>query len=209
MPPLRLTEREHSLVGEHASTTTRDSNWIMALADRDALDVLVSEHCEQSALCDALEQIADGLPDHVDREQCARVAHVLRHELPLHHRGEEHGLFPMLRKRALPGDEVEAVLERLSAEHGTDEGFADEIAEVLEKLARREATEQDPNTLGYMLRGFFEAYRRHIHWENTLLIPLARKRLTRKDLQQLSMQMTHGRRATAFALSSRDKESDS
>ena len=48
--------------------------------------------------------------------------------------------------------------------------------------------------LGYMLRGFFERYRRHIHWENTLVMPLARLRLTPGDLEDLSALMESSRR---------------
>ena len=33
-----------------------------------------------------------------------------------------------------------------------------------------------------MLRGFFEHQRRHIEWENRVLLPLARQTLTRADL---------------------------
>lgn len=45
-----------------------------------------------------------------------------------------------------------------------------------------------------MLRGFFERYRRHIHWENQLVMPLARLRLTREDLDQLQATMNENRR---------------
>jgi hypothetical protein len=48
--------------------------------------------------------------------------------------------------------------------------------------------------LGYMLRGFFERYRRHVHWENTLVMPLARLRLTADDLTTLQAQMSENRR---------------
>jgi hypothetical protein len=39
--------------------------------------------------------------------------------------------------------------------------------------------------LGYMLRGFFEQQRRHIEWENRVLLPLARRTLTKADLVEL------------------------
>jgi hypothetical protein len=44
-----------------------------------------------------------------------------------------------------------------------------------------------------MLRGFFERYRRHVQWENTLVMPLARLRLTRDDLAALQAQMNQNR----------------
>jgi hypothetical protein len=52
----------------------------------------------------------------------------------------------------------------------------------------------NPDMVGYMLRGFFERYRRHVHWENTLVMPLARLRLTPEDLDALQAQMSQNRR---------------
>ena len=45
-----------------------------------------------------------------------------------------------------------------------------------------------------MLRGFFERYRRHIHWEDTLVMPMAHLRLTPEDLEDLSALMENSRR---------------
>jgi hypothetical protein len=41
-----------------------------------------------------------------------------------------------------------------------------------------------------MLRSFFESYRRHILWENAIMLPLARTRLTGEDLDELDRRMT-------------------
>ncbi len=144
-------------------------------------------------MCDAMERIADGLPDDVDRRLCAQVAACLQFDLPVHHRDEETGLFPILMQRALPDDGLEEILDRLAAEHSSDTDFASEIAESLELLGQNSRT-ANPDMLGYMLRGFFERYRRHVHWENMLIMPLARLRLTPEDLDQLSARMEANRR---------------
>ena len=47
--------------------------------------------------------------------------------------------------------------------------------------------------VGYMLRSFFESYRRHIHWENAVVLPLARARLTREDIEELGAAMSRHR----------------
>lgn len=159
---------------------------------RNALDIIDHAHAVQAQLCDALERIADGLPDDVDRKLCAWVASNLQYDLPLHHRDEEAGLFPLLRSRALPEDRLEDILARLEREHEADTGFAGEIAESLDCLGRGQPV---PNAemVGYMLRGFFECYRRHIHWETVLVMPLARKRLTSDDLAALGNAMALNR----------------
>jgi hemerythrin-like domain-containing protein len=44
-----------------------------------------------------------------------------------------------------------------------------------------------------MLRSFFESYRRHIHWENAVVLPLARSRLNAEDLVRLEQAMYENR----------------
>lgn len=156
------------------------------------LDMIANAHAVQIQMCDAMERIADGLPDEVDRRLCAQVAACLQFDLPLHHHDEEEGLFPLLRKRARPEDGLEQILERLASEHSSDNDFASEIAEALETLGQG-GRPANPEMLGYMLRGFFERYRRHVHWENQLVMPLARLRLTREDLDALQARMNANR----------------
>ena len=99
-------------------------------------------------------------------------------------------------------------LEQLSWEHSADESTADEIAESLEKLANGEKAE-NPNMLGYMLRSFFEGYRRHLHWENTFLLPLARERLSSEDLEIIGSAMTANQYSVGTDDAARDGNSHS
>ena len=101
---------------------------------RNPLDVIAHAHAVQVQMCDAMERIADGLPDDIDRRLCAQVAACLQFDLPLHHCDEETGLFPILKRRTLQDDGIEDILDRLAAEHSSDTDFAAEIAESLEYL---------------------------------------------------------------------------
>lgn len=156
------------------------------------LDAMARDHESQLGICDCLEKIADGLPADVDRNLCSAVIRSLRVDLPVHHRNEEEGLFPLLEMHAKPQDNITDVLARLALEHATDESYAAELLDSLESLARGEPP-QNPNMLGYMLRGFFESYRRHIYWENTIVLPLAQLRLSQSDLDILSERMARYR----------------
>jgi hemerythrin-like domain-containing protein len=158
--------------------------------------VIAHAHSVQVQMCDAMERIADGLPDDVDRRLCASVASCLQFDLPLHHHDEETALFPLLRFRAEPADGIAEILDRLASEHSSDTDFASEIAESLEQLGQGGRV-ANPDMLGYMLRGFFERYRRHVHWENTLVMPVARVRLTAEDLESLAAAMETNRRQSA------------
>ena len=145
-------------------------------------------------LCDALERIADDLPDNVDKMLVAAVLPMLRVDLGVHIRDEEEGLFPLMCKRAQPGDNFKEIAEVLLLEHSADEGFADEIVDQLEVL-REGRRPLNPDMLGYMLRGFFETQRRHLAWEDAVVLPLARARLTADDLRQLSRIMLDNRKS--------------
>jgi len=151
----------------------------------DPLDLMLLEHVQHQDLCDLLEEIADSLPNRVDGKKARQAANALKNDLPLHHRIEEDAFFPLLEKYAEDEDNVGEIVARLNAEHVVDESFAEELVEVLENLARGKSLE-DANMVGYMLRGFFENYRRHIMWENSVVMPLARRRFPADGLRQLS-----------------------
>ena len=166
----------------------------LSCLQRNPLDTLAQDHVQQAGLCDILEQIADSLPADMDRVDCREAALALRLDLPLHHQDEEDGLFPLLRRHAEQSENLAAIMARLSSEHAADEGFAEELSEQLESLAHGDSP-SNPEALGYMLRGFFESYRRHIYWENEILLPLARETLTETDLDELFRCMANHRQA--------------
>ena len=150
----------------------------------DPIDIFSQDHIIQSQMCDKLEMIADSLPGNVDQKLCSEVIQALVIDMPRHHRDEEEGLFPLLQARAKKDDNVDAHLSHLILEHETDEGFSDELVECLMDMSAGKKID-NPDMCGYMMRGFFENYRRHIHWEDSVLLPLARKRLKKNDLDQL------------------------
>ncbi len=151
----------------------------------DPLDMVLKEHDLHQKMCDLLEEIADSLPNKVDRKKARHAANTLKYDLPLHHRLEEEALFPLLVKYAADEDNAGEIIGRLSDEHVVDEGFAEELVEVLEQLAQGKPLE-DANMFGYMLRGFFENYRRHIIWENSVVLPLVRRRFPADGLRELA-----------------------
>lgn len=163
----------------------------------DPLEFIAHQHNLQNSLCDVLEKIADGLPNEVDRNLAATAASMLRHDLPLLHRDEEDGLFPLLELRCPPEDHITALLAQLALEHKMDDGFSGELAEALDMMAQGQSV-ASPEALGYMLRGFFESYRRHLYWENHVVLPIARKRLFEGDLQALADHIQAHRREAQF-----------
>lgn len=133
--------------------------------------VATHAHAEMLRLCALLEEIADSLPSHIDAVKCLAIASELEPLIRGVHRFEEEALFPAyaeaLKRRGRDG----ASLDRLRSEHVEDECFAGELTEALLALGRGAAAE-NPEALGFMLRGFFESKRRHIAFERDHVLPM-------------------------------------
>jgi hemerythrin-like domain-containing protein len=155
----------------------------------DPLERLRREHALQLELCCALEHIADGLPDSVDRRLIGEVVIVLSQGMSRHFRFEEMVLFPLLRSRARGEAALVAALDQLEDEHDRDGDMCAELIDQLEIL-RTAGRVGNPDMLGYMLRGFFEGQRRHIEWENAIVLPAAGRLLDEADLAALNLQMS-------------------
>lgn len=140
------------------------------------------EHCAELNLCNLLEQIADNLPEPLDRELANTGVLSLRHCLKRHVALEEGHLYPLLAARSRPGELTEAMLVQIRGEHAGDECLAHDTADQLEQALARGHVEK-PEMLGFMLRGFFECRRRHIDWEDAIILPLAKRRLAKEDVR--------------------------
>jgi hypothetical protein len=121
-------------------------------------------HRLQLALCDDLEMIADSLPGNIVNQDCLFAAKSLGRLIRDVHAYEEETLFPALRPMFQSSGEFTNAVDRLIFEHLTDECYADDIAEKLIYLGTG-GREVNMEALGYMLRGFFEALRRHVAFE--------------------------------------------
>lgn len=130
---------------------------------------LQSHHAVKSSLCTALERIADKLPDEADMLICRYVAKSITPVVRRAHEFEENEFFPALRTALASNSLLQESLLKLSVEHTEDLSFAEEIEDVLTTFA------DDPHrvnaeTLGYMLRGFFEGTRRHMEFERIAIL---------------------------------------
>src|SRR5690606_25217194 len=82
------------------------------------LEWFFAEHFRHRQLCDLIDEVAAA--NVFDGERITKIVEFLRSDMPLHFIDEEEDLFPLLRRRCLPEDELEVVLGRLSAEHRND-----------------------------------------------------------------------------------------
>lgn len=142
--------------------------------DGDPLAAIDRAHADQLALCEQLEEIADSLPDNVERQKCIHAARVLFPLIRGSHSFEESILFPLLEKRLTSVENISNTFNRLRQEHTVDECYAEELTDTLLRLGAGDKT-LNPETTGYMLRGFFESLRRHIAFEREHILLIARK----------------------------------
>ncbi len=161
-------------VNQHFSALKREGaqplgEAFLALLERDQMRLL--------RLCAALETIADGLPGARHLRKTAKVLAFLDKAFARHVFLHEKCLFPLVRSLvAEKKGQVEHVLRQLEFEHAADRGLVVEIASAF-MGSREERAEPEAQSLGYLLRAFFESYRRHCVWERTILYPVARKLL--------------------------------
>jgi hemerythrin-like domain-containing protein len=136
----------------------------MPVENRKSLAWWREAHRLQLALCNDLEAIADSLPRQVVAQDCIFAAKSLGRLIRDVHAYEERTLFPALNDLYQASPEISSAIERLTFEHLADECYADDLAEKLLQLANG-SQNINMEALGYMLRGFFDALRRHIAFE--------------------------------------------
>lgn len=159
------------------------------------LDFFSAEHTRQRQLCGVLDRLATA--DSLDPALIEPVLDYLRHDLPLHVRDEEEGLFPLMRRRCRPEDEIEPVLTKLSAEHVAHCGLARRVVRGLERALAEGRSLDSYRGLRKALCDYARGDRRHLALENAVVLPLARRRLRVRDLEVLSAGMADRRRAMA------------
>jgi hypothetical protein len=154
----------------------------LALLD-EPLDYILADHGRKRQICASLLEIAGARK--VSRLAADRITAFLIGELRLHHADEDEDLFPALRRRLLPDDDLGLVLARLGEDHRRSEAMIDAAASA---LTRNPAA--DPVRLSSgeceLLQVYANAEQRHLALENGVVMGIARVRLTRGDLKAIS-----------------------
>lgn len=151
----------------------------------DPLEFLLEEHVRQRRICAYLDALAT--PGGGDRRIAADALAHLTDEVPAHTLDEEDDLFPLLRRRAAPEDEVDATLARLDRDHALGRELAETAKLILDRMATLGCASVGPERA--MLADLAGHERRHLIVENAIILPLARTRLTPGDLRTLSLRM--------------------
>jgi hemerythrin-like domain-containing protein len=161
---------------------------------KEPLEFLFAEHYRHRQMCKILEFLAVS-PD-FDAAMIASTDDFIRYDVALHVIDEEEDLFPLLRRRCAPEDDIEDVLGRLSAEHAMDQALAREVRDVFaQALERREPPSRLPGGPAALI-ALARQEKSHMALENAVVMPLARRRLTPEDLESLSVRLAARRGVT-------------
>lgn len=152
---------------------------------RHPIDYLQAEHHRLLRVCDLLDNILRRPGEDDSRAGAKIVLDYLRLELPRHIADEEEDLFPRLMTACGADDTVTGMIQVLKEEHAQNAILLESAERALSSL-KAKPTLDAPAQSGIV---FAETKRRHIRWENALLLPLARARLGAEDLRDLGRGM--------------------
>jgi hemerythrin-like domain-containing protein len=161
----------------------------------DPVEFIHREHDRQIVVLGAIERLADEPAADDSRETAAYALGYLERELPLHVEDEERDLFPRLAQRVTADDGFDDILAALQGEHEADDAYCRALMADLHRLAEGELP-ADPLAFAHQARAFVGFQRRHLAWENSVLLPLARRRLEASDLAELRRAMAARRGVT-------------
>ncbi|GAB4390501.1 hemerythrin domain-containing protein [Albidovulum sp.] len=161
----------------------------------DPLDLIRDDHLRERQICAHIDALARSAEP--DPQLAAEALDFLRRELPRHQQDEEEDLFPLLRRRCTPEDEIEALIARLADDHAEAAAGLPAVLAVLAAIAGGEpAPTPEARSL---LAAHAARARRHLILENAIILPFARLRLGASDLEDLRQRIGQRRRAQTAA----------
>lgn len=171
-----------------------------ALAERipdnvllEPIEYLFADHCRQATLCEALNQfVAHFFDAPPNPDQAAAILCGFETDVSLHIADEEVDLFPRLRARAKAEDHLPELLRLLNKEHERDRALADEVCSSLGRIVQGQSLE-DPDRFFRSASALTASHISHLEWENAVVLPLARSRLTNEDLNTMGKTMASRR----------------
>lgn len=155
------------------------------------IDFLFVEHLKHRILCWIVDQIANEI--YVNNETIMAAIFYLDVEYKIHIDDEEIDLFPSLLRRAKPEDELEEIVTELIQEHAADKKDAVLVVDCLRRVIENRGGRETSRAARSLLRRFSANERQHLIVENGIVLPLARVRLQRDDLAQISAGMAERR----------------
>ncbi|HAY08201.1 MAG TPA: hemerythrin domain-containing protein [Hyphomonas sp.] len=146
-----------------------------------------AEHYRHRDVCARLLEAVRSVT--CDEQSLREIFNFLDTDLPLHVIDEEDDLFPLLRRRCEPDDQIEKVLGMLSAEHANDMNEAAAVKLLVAAALAEGRGLACYNDAPSIIEPFCLQQKRHIALENAVVLPIARHRLNSEDLRSLGRRL--------------------
>jgi hemerythrin-like domain-containing protein len=161
----------------------------------DPIAFIRQDHDRQCEICDQLEDMANFLDQPPELKQIESIRSFLTEDLNRHIEDEEIDLFPALARRCKSDPVLDGILYQLASEHELDRGLVDPILKEINMIVENGAA-RHPMRLVARVHAFVETQRRHLTWENRVVLPLAERQLTDEDKQAMGRSMASRRGLT-------------
>ncbi|WP_165814659.1 hemerythrin domain-containing protein [Labrenzia sp. 011] len=157
------------------------------------LDFLAEDHAREREVCALIDRLAAGAA--VDDGERRMLLAFLNEQLPHHLADEDIDLFPLMRQRCTPDEDIDRVIRQLLAGHGATRSDAPAIADLIE------AKESGQAAFSWKMQVRMTEFARHARQdmivETAIILPLARAHLTGHDLATLKTRMLQRRNSGA------------
>jgi hemerythrin-like domain-containing protein len=177
----------------HKTLHSSDGKWFMPTIELipdtlldEPLEYMFADHFRERVVLATLQHFAEEAS--ASEADADTIAAYLTRDLVLHHADEEEDLFPFVRLRALPEDELGTLLARLGEDHHRSKAMIRDIIAALMQHPAEKAVRLSASTCR-LIRAYVADENHHLAVENGVLLAIARIRLTPKDLKAISRGM--------------------
>ncbi len=181
---------------QNSSARTREPLVLEAIPEnllREPVEYIFADHYRLRQITAALDRLlgegAFALPlvDDIAADMTV-IRGYLVNELAAHIADEEEGLFPAIERRCASDHDTKQILATLRQEHVEDFEMLPPVVAGLENLQSGKALAEREQFEAGVAR-FVETQRRHIIWENNIVLPLARRHLNADDMAAIGRNM--------------------
>jgi hemerythrin-like domain-containing protein len=181
------------LPANHKTLQSGNGKWFMPTIELipdtlldEPLEYMFADHFRERVVLATLQHFTEEAS--ASRADSDTIAKYLTRDLVLHHADEEEDLFPFVRLRALPEDELGTLLARLGEDHHRSKAMVEDIIAALMQHPAKKAVYLS-TSICRLIQSYVVGENRHLAVENGVLLAIARIRLTPKDLKAIGRGM--------------------
>lgn len=152
------------------------------------IEYIFADHYRVRVLCRMVASIVANPNTMQSRSLAAKVVIFMEVEMPRHIADEEQDLLPRLLARCAKHEDIDALDTVVRGEHEQDQELADQVFPLFRRLAEVGEIDNVEN-FTLLAETYAGTQRRHLLWEDAVMLRLGRKYLTPEDLVSMGKAM--------------------